>query len=681
MGFSTTARSQKGKRRSVALPIALTLFLGTALTAQVDRNREIPLKNWATPMYWQAAPAEIEAAGVSSDALLRAPAPESQTPLAPTAANSLIFVAMTPCRVVDTRATQNFPAGFGQPSLSPGPARTFAIQSSTQCSIPSSALAYSFNVTVVPPGPVGYLTMYPHGASQPNAVTLDDVSGQIVNNAAIVPAGTPNGSVDVVVSANTDVVLDINGYFATPAAFSLAAGKATDPSLTFGSDFGTGIWSAGAGTLNFSTGLVNRFTIRPDGDLDMSGNLRKGGVLFLHNREDLSTGVGLNALGSSTASANTAIGTNALSRNGSGNYNTATGAGALYNNIDGASNTGVGDQALYLNTSGNFNTAMGDSALYANTGSNNTGTGASALGANTTGSNNTAMGAGALGANTLGGSNVATGAFTLAGNTNGAGNTADGFRALVNNTSGSNNTAVGYQALVGVTTSGNNTAVGYGALGLGNGGNNIAVGYNAGSATGGNNNIHIGHSGVPNDGNVIRIGTPGTQTSFFAAGIRGVTTGSHDAVAVMIDFTGQLGTINSSRRFKEDIRDMAAASSGLLHLRPVTYRYNQPYADGSKPVDYGLIAEEVAEIYPDLVVKNAAGEIQTVQYHKLTPMLLNELQKEHRTIQSLRETTQSMHAAIESLQSQLSALQQSLAGMGVRKVSTPAAMAVEEPRN
>ena len=119
------------------------------------------------------------------------------------------------------------------------------------------------------------------------------------------------------------------------------------------------------------------------------------------------------------------------------------------------------------------------------------------------------------------------------------------------------------------------------------------------------------------------------------AGIFGTTTGLTNAVAVLVDGNGQLGTVNSSRRFKEDIQDMSEASSGLLRLRPVAYRYQRPYADGSKPVDYGLIAEEVAEVYPDLVVGSADGQIQTVQYHKLVPMLLNELQKEHEAVRAL----------------------------------------------
>ena len=116
----------------------------------------------------------------------------------------------------------------------------------------------------------------------------------------------------------------------------------------------------------------------------------------------------------------------------------------------------------------------------------------------------------------------------------------------------------------------------------------------------------------------------------------------------MIDANGQLGTVSSSRRFKEDIQDMGEASSGLLRLRPVTFRYQKPFADGSKPVEYGLIAEEVVEVYPDLVVKGADGQVETVQYQKLTPMLLNELQKEHQHVRQLQARLAALEAMLAS---------------------------------
>ena len=128
--------------------------------------------------------------------------------------------------------------------------------------------------------------------------------------------------------------------------------------------------------------------------------------------------------------------------------------------------------------------------------------------------------------------------------------------------------------------------------------------------------------------------TSGTQNSFFAAGVRGITTGNSNAIPVVIDYDGQLGTVSSSRRLKEDIHDMGDTSSGLLRLRPVTFRYRKPFADGSKPIEYGLIAEEVAEVYPDLVAHSADGQIETVKYQVLDSMLLNELQKEDQQVQS-----------------------------------------------
>ena len=176
------------------------------------------------------------------------------------------------------------------------------------------------------------------------------------------------------------------------------------------------------------------------------------------------------------------------------------------------------------------------------------------------------------------------------------------------------------------------------------------MGSNAGNAITGNsnNNIEIGNAGTASDNGAIRIGN-GNNTSFYAAGIFGINTDLMNAVTVFVDSVGQLGTINSSRRFKEDIQDMDDASSGLLRLRPVTYRYQRPYADGSKPIDYGLIAEEVAEVYPDLVVKGADGQIETVQYQKLTPMLLNEVQKDHEIILSLQAQVAALQKALKTV--------------------------------
>jgi hypothetical protein len=252
--------------------------------------------------------------------------------------------------------------------------------------------------------------------------------------------------------------------------------------------------------------------------------------------------------------------------------------------------------------------------------------------------NNTGVGRGALLANTSGGSNTAVGRSALAANTTGNNNTAVGSGALTSNTSGNGNAVLGINALVS-----NSTGTG-----------NIAVGFAAGSvATAPESSIFIGNSGAAADTNTIKIGTQGTQTRAFIAGISGVPTGVADAINVLIDSNGQLGTVNSSRRYKEDIQPMADTTATLMKLRPVTFRYIKPYADGGKPIQYGLIAEEVAEVLPDLAVFNADGQPETVKYHLLPSFLLAGYQEQQKTIAAQAETI----AALERRLSRLEAKQ------------------------
>jgi hypothetical protein len=299
-------------------------------------------------------------------------------------------------------------------------------------------------------------------------------------------------------------------------------------------------------------------------------------------------------------------------------------------------NTALGAGALSSNTTGSNNTALGFSALLSNTeGANNTATGAAALGSNTTGGLNTATGLGALASNITGSNNTATGGLALQSNTTGGFNTAVGANALVNNTTGGLNTATGVQALQMNTTGESNTATGVLAL-VNNitGNRNIALGATAGAnVTTGNDNIHIGNVGVDTDTGLIRIGTAGTQTATFSAGIRDVVITGDPVVVIAV---GQLGEPSSSRRVKDDVRDMERASAALLKLRPVSFRYKAPQSDREQRLQYGLIAEEVAEIYPELVTTNAQGEPTGVRYHLLPAMLLNELQRQQREIDELR---------------------------------------------
>jgi hypothetical protein len=314
--------------------------------------------------------------------------------------------------------------------------------------------------------------------------------------------------------------------------------------------------------------------------------------------------------------------------NGTNNF--SAGLGALAPGTTGTQNTAVGDVSLQSNTTGFNNTALGSSALQSNTtGSSNDAIGVSALFYNTTGYNNIANGNSALLFNTTGNSNVASGTTALKQNTTGCCNEAYGNSALYFNSTGSYNIALGYGAGNGITAT--------------------------------SNNIDIGNNGTAVDSGAIRIGTAGTQTTAFIAGIYGVTTSASNAVPVLIDSNGNLGTISSSRRYKEDIQDMAEASSGLMSLRPVTFRYKKQFSDGSKPIQYGLIAEEVAEVYPDLVARTADGQIETVKYQVLDSMLLNELQKQNTTISAQKEQIGAQEQHIRTQAQQIRSLEERLA--------------------
>jgi hypothetical protein len=217
----------------------------------------------------------------------------------------------------------------------------------------------------------------------------------------------------------------------------------------------------------------------------------------------------------------------------------------------------------------------------------------------------------------------------------GSNNTAVGSTALFNNTTGDANTATGVNALFGNMTGRQNTASGVGSLKNSvSGVRNVALGYQSGFAVTGSDNIVIGagNHGKAAENGVIRIGVRANQKRTFIAGIRGVTTGLPGATTVFIDANGQLGTIKSSREVKDDIQPIGSISERLMALRPVSFKYKDAHEDGSKPVEYGLIAEEVAEAFPELVVYDAEGKPETVSYHLLSTLLLNEYQKERRAV-------------------------------------------------
>ncbi len=398
-----------------------------------------------------------------------------------------------------------------------------------------------------------------------------------------------------------------------------------------------------------------------------------GAGALLNNTASYNTATGAGALlNNTTGGNNTANGANALYSNTTGIYNTANGLGALQSNTTGNGNSASGADALDSNSIGNYNTASGINALASNTtGSGNSANGAGALGSNTSGSNNTASGLSALSSNTTGYDNVANGVYALNSNTTGFNNVPNGFYALFSNTTGASNSANGTGAMYSNTTGSSNSASGswalqynttgswntasgrgalyYNTTGSNNtvlsyamvyntiGNNNVAIGYGAGNnVVTGSNNIYLGGSGTLDESSTMRLGS--AQTNTYIAGVYAQKTNNSAAsVPVYIDSTGKIGTLPSSQRYKDDIRDMHEASRRLFELRPVTYHYKQAAADGSKPLEYGLIAEEVAKVYPDLVVRGKDGQIETVQYHKLTPMLLNEVQRLNKAWQAEKE--------------------------------------------
>jgi hypothetical protein len=334
--------------------------------------------------------------------------------------------------------------------------------------------------------------------------------------------------------------------------------------------------------------------------------------------------------------------------------NTGMGSGSLGGTgsntiatIGGYSNTAAGYFALSDNTDGDYNTA----------------TGFGALGSNESGSYNTAAGFNALLLNSSGVNNSASGALALFNNTTGKDNTAAGYRALFKNKFGAQSTAYGAFALSSDTV-GDNTAVGYEALKANTSGkNNVALGWEAGAElTTGSDNIDIGSPGVAAEIGVIRIGTitdtTSTQTATYIAGIYGITVSN--PLPVYINSYGQLGTVMSSERFKTAIAPMGTNTEKLQQLRPVTFKLK---TDASGTTQYGLIAEEVAKVHPELVIRDASGRIDGVRYDELAPMLLDEVQKQQKIVatQAAKIAAEAQRAAAQD--AKIASLEQQLAGI------------------
>ncbi len=636
---------------------------------------------------------------------------------APSAYAGLVFTAVTTCRILDSRASQGGTGSWtaGSSNLvkigpyATGYATGLGAQggSATSCGLdalagPGQVAAVLAAVSTVTQAGAGYLTFFPNGAPNPGTTSVSQwyQPGYVQTSFVLIPtdlAGTVAAS--GFTSATTEVIIDVVGYFSAEAAegtvTAITAGTGlTGATITTAGTIaiavayqlpqactngqvaqsnGTGAW--GCVTPGASGGTVT--AVGASAPLASSGgntpNISLTGTVPVANGGTGQTGLAANGVvfGQGAAAVGTAIGaagdvlvgtagapawTGSPSISGSltlVNPSTASagnilkGGNPFIHNF-GVANTFLGEGAGNFTMSGGSNTATGYLALATNsTGTSNTASGPDALGHNTSGSSNTGSGSGVLFSNTTGGNNTASGVSALNTNTGGNGNTATGVNALYYNAGGSGNTAIGISALQNTT-----------------GSNNIALGIQAGlNQTTGSSNIAIGNPGVAAELQTIRIGDV-NQTRTFIAGIRGITTGSATGIAVLIDANGQLGTVSSSRRFKEDISDMVAASSALMKLRPVTFHYKTDRNASVRTLQYGLIAEEVAEVYPGLIAHSTDGQVETVMYQFLPPMLLNEYQKQQRRIDAQATEIITQRQVIAELQRDQQALRNAMAEMG-----------------
>ncbi len=457
---------------------------------------------------------------------------------------------------------------------------------------------------------------------------------------------TANGT-DALVFNNTGIQNTATGAFAlygnTTGGGNIAVGYQAGSSLTTGNnniEIGSTGVAAESNTIRigdpathtaiFLAGITAMSPAPPNQAVlvdPATGQLGSAEVFGVIITNPENTAVGDHALVSNTGGSNTATGFRTLFSNTSGNQNTATGAHALFENIHGTTNTAVGYEALQnSDSSGN---------AFANA--------------------NTAVGAQALQSNVDGDSNNAVGYQALGNNTDGAENNAMGYQALLNS-GGAANTAVGDSTFMNSTTGSFNTIVGWQA--------------GTGSGVDGNDNVYIGATSGPASGSEsgsIRIGDPDFITGCWIAGIAGQA--APGGVPVLISADGKLGTLVSSARFKENIKPMDKASEVLLALKPVTFRYKKDI-DPEGLSQFGLVAEDVEKVNPDLVVRDKDGKPYTVRYEAVNAMLLNEFLKEHRKVEQQDRKLEQQEATIAKQQKQIDALT-----MGLHKVSAQLATA------
>ena len=431
----------------------------------------------------------------------------------------------------------------------------------------------------------------------------------------------------------------------------------------------------GSSAIFQSGGNVGVGTTKPQATLDVDGDVNSATTYGIGGSGVLSIG------GPADNNLFLGIGAGANDVGGSGKSNVFSGHQAGYNNTDGHDNTFVGSGAGYSNASACCNTFVGSGAgASSTTAYYNSFFGAGAGMSNTTGRANNFFGYEAGGSNTTGFGNVFFGYDAGISNTTGADNTIAGYIAgLFNstgccnafygtaageyNTTGDSDVFLGYEAGESNTIGGADTFSGVGA-GMSNttGNYNTFYGYEAGyNNTTGNSNIYFGNQGPVSgtESNTIRLGTQGNsngqQSTAYIAGIYNTT--SSGGISVYINANGQMGTMPSSLRFKEQVRDMGDSTNALMELRPVTFLYKPDYAKGERTLQYGLIAEEVTKVYPELVAYDTDGQPYSVRYQYLSVMLLNEVQKQYRRAENEAKVITTQQQKIDELEQRLNRLE------------------------
>jgi hypothetical protein len=670
---------------------ALSFLLRFTLLAQ-NQGDVAPLTQWPAPLFWQPNNTEDQASrgkpdGFADAAGVNLATAADITPLAQTPANSLVFVGMTPCRVVDTRPNSGLTGAFGQPGLVGGGSRTFPIPSSSTCSIPASAGAYSFNVTVVPPGFLDYITMWPTGQAKPFVSTVNSYLGTVAANAAIMPAGT-NGSIDVYASQNTDLIIDINGYYTPQTGITLDKGTPSAPSLSFAGDPYTGVFSAGPNTLNVAAAGESRLSIT--GTEVAAAGVLTGAVLNAKigfnlggNRilsgDTANVFVGIGAgLSNNTGNNNAFLGTNAgIANNGS--YNTFLGSLSGQSNSTGQFNAFVGYDTGNYNTTHSFNTFVGSfaGALNGQNDFNNLAIGNSFVGSsagnnNTLGYFNSFFGRYGGTANTTGVYNTVMGAYAELGVGNLMNATAIGARSIV-----SQNDSLVLGAIAGLNDATSETFVGIGTptpqLKLHVKGTESRLRLettqsNRFSTTEYLTNARVWHTGV--GGSAVTNGSAGKYYIY---------DGTSNQFRIVVDTNGNVGinttnpdmalsvngnadkpgggswAVFSDERLKNITGRFTRGLDAILKLQPIRYEY-KPENDLNLPSEgehVGFSAQEIEKFIPEAVVKNEKGYL-LINNDPILWTMLNAIKEQHAQIVQQTEQNRKLQERLNALEQLLS---------------------------